>query len=92
MIKNPALRIILDVIMFGSVLLGWWFIAIPVGIVGAWFFSSYVEIVIAGFIYDILFSLNADGHMGIFNYAYLISSVIILGIISYLKNVVKNHT
>lgn len=90
--KEPALRITLDVIVCISVLLGWWFVAIPISIVGAWVFPRYVEIVIAGFMYDILFSLNRDGHMGIFGYAYLVSSVIILAVISYLKIVVKNHT
>jgi len=89
MTNGPALRITLDVIMFISVLLGWWFVAIPIGIVGAWIFPRFAELVIAGFVYDILFSMYGDGHMGIAGYAYLIGSVIILGVISYLKNVVK---
>lgn len=91
MTKNPSLRITLDVIVFLSVILGWWFAAIPASIIGAWMFPRYAEIVIAGFMYDILFSMNGSGHMGIFGYAYLASSVIILLIISYLKAVFKNH-
>ena len=90
MSKDASLRITLDVIVFVSVLFGWWFVAIPVGIVGAWVFPRYAELVIAGFLYDLIFGIGRG--MGIFGYAYLISSVIILGVVSYLKIVVKNNT
>lgn len=88
--RDTSLRITLDVIVILSVLFGWWFVAIPIGIVGAWVFPRYAELVIAGFLYDLLFGIGRG--MGIFGYAYLISSAIILGVVSYLKIVVKNNT
>jgi hypothetical protein len=92
--KDASLRIALDAIVFISVLLGWWFVAIPVGIVGAWVFPRYAELVIAGFIYDVLYSMphGMGGGMSVFGYAYVASSAIILAVIAYLKVVVKNNT
>ncbi len=89
--SSPSLRIALDAIVFIAVLLGWWYVAIPIGIIGAWVFPRYAELVIAGFLYDILFGMNG-GPAAVWNYAYLIASAIILAVIAYLKIVVKNNT
>ncbi len=88
--KNASCRIVLDVIVFVSVLLGWWFVAIPLAIVGAWSFPKYAELVIAGFMYDALFSI---GHApGLLGYAFTIVTALLLAGMSYFKLVVKNNT
>ncbi|MCX6715776.1 MAG: hypothetical protein NT077_02010 [Candidatus Taylorbacteria bacterium] len=88
--NNIPLRITLDVIVFVSVIFGWWFIAIPFGIIGAWVFPKYAELPIAGFIYDVLFGIGRG--LGILGYAYTIGAVILLGIAAYMKIVVKNNS
>lgn len=89
--KNDlALRITLDVIVFVSVIFGWWFVFIPIAIIGAWVFPRYAEAVIAGFIHDALFSIG--GGYGILSYAFTIGAVAVISVIAYLKVVVKNNT
>jgi len=80
----------LDVIVFVSVLFGWWYIAIPVGVIGAWVFPRYAELAIAGFIYDALFGIGRG--MGIFGYAYTIGAAVVLAAVAYMKIVVKNNS
>lgn len=88
--KKLSLRITLDVIVFVSVIFGWWFVAIPVALIGAWTFPRYAELVIAGFLYDALFGIGRG--MGIWGYAYTIGSVLLLGFAAYMKIVVKNNS
>lgn len=85
--RNAILRITLDVILFASIILGWWFIAIPVGIACAWFFPRYAELAVAAFMHDCLYGVNRG--LGIWGYAYVIGAAIILGMFAYIKTVVK---
>lgn len=48
-------RIILDVVIVACVIQGWWFIALPLSLVGLLSFASFIEIIIAGIMFDSLF-------------------------------------
>ena len=80
-------RIILDIVIAISVLSGWWFIALPVAICGAWLFSYFIEIVIAAIAYDAFFGMVPS--MGWKGYVATIISVVILLIVDGLKKVVR---
>ena len=62
------IRILLDFILFISILNGWWFIAMPVGFIGCWYEKYFIEIIIAGIAYDALFGMvrgmGVQGFMG----------------------------
>ena len=88
--RDVSLRIALDAIILVSAIFGLWYVAVPVGIVGAWVFPRYVELLIAGFAYDALFDMGRGA--GISAYALTIASAIMLGAVAYLKAIVKNNT
>lgn len=54
--KRLFLRIIIDIILVISVIHGLWIIIIPIGIAGLWIFPSFIEIILIGLVYDLLFS------------------------------------
>lgn len=80
-------RIIADIILFYSVIQGWWFVAGAIGIFGIWYFGVYAEAVIAGFMYDSIFGRASGGwpssHVGI------ISSVIVFVAVLFLKRILR---
>lgn len=88
--KDITLRITLDVIIFVAVIFGWWFMFIPLAIIGAWFFPRYAELVLAGFMHDALYGIGRG--YGIMGYAYTIGAAILLAVCAYMKIVVKNNT
>jgi len=54
--KNPfQIRLLLDILLFICVLQGWWFFALPLGMVGVFYYAYFFEIVIAGVAYSALF-------------------------------------
>ena len=80
-------RIIFDLVIAISVLSGWWFIALPVAVCGAWLFSYFAEIVIAGVAYDAFFGMVPE--MGWKGYIATFISILILAVASGLKKVVR---
>jgi hypothetical protein len=58
--NNLYPRIILDLAIFVSIINGWWFIAIPLCVVGLWYVENFLEIIIAGIAYDGLFGMNNE--------------------------------
>ena len=85
--KKILLRILIDILLMVSVIHGWWFFVVPLGLIGAYLFLYFVEIIIAGVVYDSLFGLIPE--MGIKGHAGIITVVIILGIVSGVKKVVR---
>lgn len=81
------IRIFVDLLMVISVLEGWWFVALPLGLVCAWLFSFYIEILVAGIVYDSLFGLVPE--MGLKGYLGTIVAAVIIVITSGLKRVVR---
>lgn len=82
-----ALRLILDIPLAFAVIEGWWFAALPLGLIGAWAFPYYFEIFIAGVVYDSLFGLVPD--MGIKGYAGMIVATAVLSMIGGFKKVTR---
>jgi hypothetical protein len=86
--KNSViLRIILDILIAISLLNGWWFLALPLALVGAWFFPYFIELIIAGIGYDSLFGFVSG--MGIWGYMGTIVSVVLFAGISGVKRWVR---
>ena len=85
--KNILFRIIVDLILLLSVLNGWWFIALPVGIIGMYMYPYFIESIIAGVMYDSLFGLISG--MGIRVYMGMILAVFIYVSLSAIKKVVR---
>ena len=65
--SNLYPRLVLDLAIFISVLNGWWFIAIPLCIIGLWFIENYIEIIVAGVVFDAIFGMN--NAFGLYAYA-----------------------
>ncbi len=84
---DPTLRIILDIAIVGCIILGWWYIALPVAVMCAWMLPLYLELPIEGLIYDSLYGIGRD--LGIFGFLGIIVSLILGVIIILLKAIVK---
>lgn len=85
--RNILSRIILDILIAISLLNGWWFIALPLALIGSYSFSYFIEVVIAGIVYDSLFGFIPG--MGLKGYAGTISAIVIVLILSLVKKVVR---
>lgn len=84
-----TIRIILDVILFVAVIKGWWFVALPVGIIGAWFFHLFLELIVAGIVYDSLFGMIPG--TGLWRYAGEIVAVAAFIILNPIKKIIRRH-
>ncbi len=85
--NKTTIRILLDIVIAIAVLEGWWFVALPIGIVSAWAFPYYLELFLAGFIYDSLFGMTTG--MGIVGYLGTIVTAIVLAIVAIVKKLVR---
>ena len=85
--KTLSFRIILDVLIAVSLLNGWWFFALLLSIAGCYFFSYFVEGIVAGVIYDSLFGFVAG--MGVRAFAGTIIMVVVTCSIAGLKTVLR---
>jgi hypothetical protein len=77
--KIIVFRISLDIVLAICVIFGWIYAAILIFVVGAWFFPYFIEAVLAGFLYDLLF--GAVPGTGVKAYSAMILSVAILAIV-----------
>lgn len=80
-------RIIIDIILALAVLQGWWFVAVPLCIIGCFAFPYYIEAIIAGVAYDSLFGMEQG--MGWKGYIGTFVSIIILLIGYFGKKILK---
>ena len=85
--KKITVRIVLDIFLAISVLNGWWFLAIPLGLVGVYAYPYFIEIIIAGIAYDSLFGLIPG--MGMRAYAGTVITIMSIVIVSLIKKVVR---
>lgn len=86
--KIIALRIILVVLMLVSVFCGWWIPALIFGLIGCWLFDFFIEIIIAGVLFDSLFGYS--DYFGIWGYAGTIIAFVILLSFFGLSKVLRN--
>jgi len=84
---KTTFRIIADIIIFYSVIQGWWFVAGVVGIFGIWYFSVYIEALIAGFAYDSIFGVSLE--KSILMYAGTISASLVFVVALLLKKILR---
>ncbi len=78
----------MDVLMLGSVLFGWWYVALPIGIIALFRFEYYAELLVAGFAYDALFGMGAG--LAIWTaYAGTITALAFLGLAAGLKGSIR---
>ena len=80
-------RVLIDLVIVCAILQGWWFIALPLGLIGAWRFPFFIELLIAGIAYDALFGF-ADG-LGWMGYVGTTVSVLGIFVVLVLKKVVR---
>ena len=87
--KHAALvRTILDIILFISIIQGWWYIVLPVSMLGLWLFELYgIEAVLAGIMFDALFGMNSV--MGIWGYSGIITAMLLLSVKAIIKKLVR---
>lgn len=80
-------RLILGIGLILALIQGWWFVLIPLGLIGAWAWPFYVEIIVAGIVYDALYvsaaGAGARGFLG------TIVSLAIIVLMAGLKMVVR---
>ncbi|KND49889.1 MAG: hypothetical protein AB197_00050 [Parcubacteria bacterium C7867-002] len=85
--QKILLRLIIDIGIAYAVLNGWWFIVLPLSFVGIWIFPFFIEIVIAGLIYDSLFGFVPE--MGLWGYVGTLVSILFLSVITWVKGSIR---
>ena len=81
------IKIIVYAVIFFSLLNGWWFVALPLLLFGAWQLNFSIELLIAGVMYDALFGMIKG--TGMWGYSGTILAVFILIIVRILKKVMR---
>ncbi len=85
--NRVSFRILIDLVVFISIIHGWWFIALPVVILVGWFFPFFIELLIAGIMYDALFGFTPS--LGIAGYQGTISAAVLFVALFILKKVMR---
>jgi ABC-type enterochelin transport system permease subunit len=80
-------RIALSIIMLLAIIHGWWFVALPIALIGMLRYSNFYEALVAGLAYDSLFGLIP--HEGILSYIGSISAIVLFGAIMVLKSIMR---
>lgn len=80
-------RTLVDLLLLVSVLNGWWIVAVVIGLIATWTFNYFIEIIIAGIIFDSIFGYTAT--LGLWGYIGTITSILIFIVISWSKNVLR---
>ena len=81
------IRLIIDVVFFGSVIHGWWFVALLSGMIGTLRYRWFPEILIAGIAYDSLFGLLPGQE--IHNYAGIITALVLFIVSRVLRSILR---
>jgi phosphoglycerol transferase MdoB-like AlkP superfamily enzyme len=89
--KNKLiLRIILDVILFGSAMTPAWWIIFPIGIACSWYYKKFLEFPLAMFAFDVMYGAPRDKFSG-FEYMYSSIALVLFFIIIFLKSKVRRN-
>jgi hypothetical protein len=81
-------RVVVDIILVLCVIFGWWYAALPLGLIASWFFPYYAEFILAGLFYDALFGLG-EPTAGVWAYFGTIISVIASFSIYFVKRSIR---
>ena len=80
-------RIIIDIAIFLCLVQAWWYFALLLAVIGIWNFGFYIEIIVAGLIYDALYgSATAKGLTGSIG---LIIGAVLFIILTIIKKIVR---
>lgn len=82
------MRVGIDVVVLLCVLNAWWYAALVIAVIGAWYFQYYAELIVAGVAYDALFGM-IDGY-GIYGYAGTLISFLASVAVSLAKKIVRH--
>ncbi|MFA6459041.1 MAG: hypothetical protein WCV79_01420 [Candidatus Paceibacterota bacterium] len=85
--KSFYYRIFADILVVIFLIQGWWFVALPVLLIGAWSFPFYFELILAGIFYDSLFGMA--GAQGIYGYVGTIVTSVFFIVIFFAKRIVR---
>lgn len=80
-------RIVLNIIILFCVIEGWWFFALPLALVCVWRFPLFVEIIVFGVVYDLLFGMVEN--VSIWGYVGIFIGVVIFAFTTILKKIVR---
>ena len=87
MSKHHTRRIILDILIALSIIQGWWFIALPLCVLGIWRHGYFLEILLAGFAYDALFAAGTEVWM--MRYMGISVATVVFVIFLFLKKMLR---
>ena len=87
MTNRIIFRILLDAFIAIAVFHAWWFIALPLALFCIWQYPFFLEIIIAGFIYDALFGSGSASDP--WSYLGTIVSIICMAAVAGMKKVVR---
>ncbi len=82
-----SFRILLDISIIAFAIAGYWPLLVTFGFLGLVFFDFYLEIVIAGIIFDSLFGINRE--LGIYSYSISILTLIIFLLYKFLNKILR---
>jgi hypothetical protein len=85
--NKVTFRIIIDLLIFISLVNAWWFFIIPLGLIGLWFFPYFFEIILAGIAYDGLYGLVPG--MGTRAFIATIIAVVTMIVFAVLKRMLR---
>jgi hypothetical protein len=85
--NSIRLRIGIDILLSISVLNGWWFVALPLAILGIWLYPFFIESIIAGSIFDALFGFVPG--IGFWRYMGTVGSVCVFCLGMFIKKKVR---
>jgi hypothetical protein len=87
--RRIVIRIAVDAFIAVAVIQGWWYAALAVGLVAAWSYDFFPELIVAGIAYDSLFGLSEVLRLG--SFLGTIVSVIALVLAGGIKKVVRRR-
>ena len=86
--RQLIVRIVVDVALFGCAVFGLWWLVFPIGIVCAWYYRKFYELVAASLFIDVIYSVPRDKFFGL-QYIYSIAALVVFLVISALKSRIR---
>jgi hypothetical protein len=81
------LRICIYIATIFCIINGWWFIALPLLLLGAWKFSFKIEIVLAGVVYDALFGMVKG--TGLWGYVGTLTAIVVVLLFMIFRKMIR---
>ncbi len=88
LIESTIVRVFYDVVLTLSILFAPWQVIFVLGIFGAFLFPRFIEIIIAGVLFDLLYAPTGVGLTAFFG---TISSIFLYGSIEYAKTHLRGY-